>query len=202
MPYKGWALDIDNFHTQSYNFLDHGNVNYVYQDNVVTTNIFLPLTTQYALIEGWELTLRSPRLWHRGEMHLAYSNQVADFMGAITGGLTNFAVQVGYAPLDHDQRNTLNVGYDVTLPWRSTFSGNVYYGSGFTNGNPPPDYLPGHTTVDFTLAKSFGERFSVSANALNVTNSHLLMDNSFTFGGVHFNDPREIYGEFRYHFHY
>ncbi len=86
IPYKGWTADIDTFRTRSYNFLDHGNVNYVLNDQVFSTNIYLPLTTQDALIRGWELTLRSPRLWHRGQLHLAYSNQVADFMGAITGG--------------------------------------------------------------------------------------------------------------------
>jgi len=100
IPYKGWALDIDTFHTQSHNFLDHGNVNYDFGGNPVSTNIFFPLTTQDALIRGWELTLRSPHLWHRAQAHLAYSNQIAEFRGAVTGGLTNFAIQVGYAPLD------------------------------------------------------------------------------------------------------
>ena len=27
-------------------------------------------------------------------------------------------------------------------------------------------------------------------------------DNSLTFGGMHFNSPREVYGEVRYRFHY
>lgn len=202
IPYKGWAVDIDTFHTQSHNFLDHGNVNYDFAGNVVTTNIFLPLTTQDALIRGVELTLRSPRLWRMARVHLAYSNQIAEFRGAITGGLTNFAVHVGYAPLDHDQRNTLNTGFDLTLPWQMFASGNIYYGSGFTNGAPPPDYLPGHTTVDLSLGKAFSERFSASVNALNIANSHLLIDNSNTFGGFHFNNPREVYAELRYRFHY
>lgn len=202
MPYKGWSMDIDNFRTRSHNFLDHGNVNYDFAGNVVSTNIFFPLTTEDALIRGWELTLRSPRLWRRGQMHLAYSNQIAEFRGAITGGLTNFSFQDDYAPLDHDQRNTLNVGFDVTLPWSAFFSGNVYYGSGFHNGAPPPDYLPGHTTVDLSVGKSLGERLSASVNGLNITNSHLLIDNSNTFGGFHFNNPREVYGEIRYRFRY
>jgi hypothetical protein len=202
IPYKGWAADVDTFHTRSHNFLDHGNVNYDFEGSVVTTNIFLPLTTEDALIRGWELTLRSPQLWRRAKVHLAYSNQIAEFRGAITGGLTDFSFQPDYAPLDHDQRNTLNTGFDITLPWRAFLSGNVYYGSGFTNGEPPPDYLPGHTTVDLSAGKSFGERFSVSVSGLNITNSHLLIDNSNTFGGLHFNNPREVYGEFRYRFHY
>ena len=202
MPYKGWTMDIDTFRTRSHNFLDHGNVNYDFQGNVVSTNIFFPLTTQDALIRGWEMTLRSPRLWRRGQVHLAYSNQIGEFRGAITGGLTNFSFQPDYSPLDHDQRNTLNVGFDTTLPWRAFFSGNIYYGSGFHNGQAPPDYLPAHTTVDLSVGRSFGERFSASVTALNVTNSHLLIDNSNTFGGFHFNNPRQIYGEVRYRFHY
>jgi hypothetical protein len=202
IPYKGWALDIDTFHTRSLNFLDHGNANYDFNGNVVSTNIFFPLTTENALIRGWELTLRSPRLWRRGKMHLAYSNQIAEFKGTITGGLTNFSLQPDYAPLDHDQRNTLNIGFELTLPGGAFASGNVYYGSGFHNGAAPPDYLPGHTTVDLSVGKSLGESLSASINALNITNSHLLIDNSNTFGGFHFNNPREVYAEVRYRFHY
>ena len=202
IPYKAWAVDIDTFHTRSHNFLDHGNVNYGFAGNVVSTNIFFPLTTQDALIRGWELTLRSPRLWQRGQVHLAYSNQIAEFKGAVTGGLSNFSFQPDYSPLDHDQRNTLNAGFDVTLPRRAFLSGNVYYGSGFHNGAAPPDYLPGHTTVDLAAGELLGEHLSVSVNALNVTNRHLLIDNSNTFGGFHFNNPRQVYGEVRYRFHY
>lgn len=199
IPYRGWALDVDTFKTRARNFFDHNNVG--------ESDIFFPLTIDGALIRGWELTLRSPRLWSRGQVHLAYSNQVAEGRGAITGGLTNFSPPAGYFPLDHDQRNTLSFGFDATLPWRSFVSSNVFYGSGFTNGafNPPivnNRYLPGHTTVDLSLGKSFGESYTVSVTALNVANRHLLIDNSFTFGGFHYNDPREIYCEFRWRFHY
>jgi TonB-dependent Receptor Plug Domain len=86
IPYRGWTMDLDTFRTRSHNFLDHGNVNYDFEGNVVSTNIFFPLTTQDALIRGWELTLQSPRLWGRGQVHLAYSNQIGEFRGAITGG--------------------------------------------------------------------------------------------------------------------
>src|SRR5208282_4349899 len=117
----------------------------------------------------------------RGQMHLSYSNQIAEGGGAITGGLDNVAVcapGVYLCPLDHDQRNTLNVGGDVNLPWRSYASTNVYYGSGFTNGlygvsgalDSGQPYLPQHTTFDLSLGKDFGERFSATLNALNVTN--------------------------------
>jgi hypothetical protein len=62
--------------------------------------------------------------------------------------------------------------------------------------------LPGHTTVNVSVGKSFGEKMSLAVTALNVANSHLLIDNSLTFGGVHFNNPREVYAELRYRFHY
>jgi TonB dependent receptor/Carboxypeptidase regulatory-like domain/TonB-dependent Receptor Plug Domain len=206
IPFRGWSLDADNFQTRANNFFDHNNVG--------ESNIFIPVTIDGALIRGWELTVRSPRIWNRGQFHLAYSNQVANARGAITGGLICFPpgdpscqVPPGYSPLDHDQRNTLNFGFNATLPWQSFASTNVYYGSGFTNGefNPPlvtNQYLPQHTTFDLSVGKHFGERFTASVTALNVANRHLLIDNSLTFGGFHYNDPREIYGEFRWRFHY
>jgi hypothetical protein len=110
--------------------------------------------------------------------------------------------------VDHDQRNTLNVGFNASLPWKAFASTNIYYGSGFTNGSPdsqyPGNYLPSHVNVDVSLGKSFGEagKYKVSLTALNVTNRRVLLDNSLTFGGFHFDDPREIYVEFRWRFHY
>jgi outer membrane receptor protein involved in Fe transport len=193
IPIQGWTLDADNFKTRATNFFDHNNVG--------NSNIFFPLSIQGAVIQGWELTLRSPKIAHHAQIHLAYSNQVASARGPISGGLTDFAPPSGFFPLDHDQRNTLNVGADVSLPWRSFAAGNVSYGSGLTD-NDGPAHLAGHTTLDLSLGKSFGERFSVSVNGLNLTNRHLLIDNSLTFGGTHWNNPREIYVELRYRFHY
>ena len=198
IPFRGWILDADNFRTNVVNFFDHNNIG--------ESNLFFPITIGRAVIRGWELTLRSPRIAHRAQMHLAYSNQIAEGGGAITGGLTNFSLPAGLSPLDHDQRNTLNLGGDLTLPWRAHASTNVYYGSGFHNafsGQPyPGNYLPQHTTFDLSLSKEFGERFSASLNALNVANRRVELDNSVTFGGFHWNDPREIYVELRYRFHY
>jgi hypothetical protein len=198
IPYRGWILDADNFKTNVQNFLDHNNIG--------ASSIFFPLTVSQAVIRGWELTLRSPRFAHRGQLHLAYSNQIAEGSGTITGGLTDFSFSPGLSPLDHDQRNTLNVGGDVSLPWRAYASTNVYYGSGFSNAFPgqpyPGDYLPQHTTFDLSLGKDFGERFSASVTALNVANHRVEYDNSLTFGGFHWNNPRELYLELRYRFHY
>jgi hypothetical protein len=194
IPYRGWSLDADTFRTHVRNFFDHNPIG--------NSNAFFPITIDGALIRGWELTVRSPRLWRRGQAHLTYSNQIALGNGAISGGLTDFTPPAGFFLLDHDQRNTLNVGFDVNLPWRAYMSTNVYYGSGFTNGAPPPSHLPGHTTFDISLGKAFGESFSASVTALNVANRHLLLDNSLTFGGFHYNNPREIFAEIRYRFHY
>jgi hypothetical protein len=41
----------------------------------------------------------------------------------------------GFAPVDHDQRKTLNLGFNANLPWQSFPSMNMYYGSGFANGS-------------------------------------------------------------------
>ena len=76
----------------------------------------------------------------------------------------------------------------------------------FSNAFPdhpyPGGYLPGHTTFDLSLGKDFGERISASLNALNVANRRVELDNSQTFGGFHWNNPREIFVELRYRFHY
>jgi outer membrane cobalamin receptor len=197
IPLRGWVVDADTFRTNASNFFDHNNIG--------ESNLFFPLTIERALIRGWELTLRSPRIAHRVQLHLAYSNQVARAGGNINGGLTDFSY-LPWGPLDHDQRNTLNLGGDVTLPWRAYASTNIYYGSGFTNafpGNPYPGaYLPQHTTFDLTLGKDFTDNFSASVNAMNVANRRVELDNSVTFGGFHWNAPREIYIELRYRFHY
>jgi outer membrane receptor protein involved in Fe transport len=100
----------------------------------------------------------------------------------------------------------LNLGFNGSLPWHAYASTNVYYGSGFTNGIPdaqyPGQYLPQHTTFDLSLSKSFREQYTVSVTALNVANRRVELDNSLTFGGFHYNDPRQIYAEFRYRFHF
>ena len=205
IPFRGWLLDADTFQTRINNFLDHSNIG--------NSSIYYPVTVDGALVRAWELTLRSPRLWRLGHAHLAYSNQIAQQRGNITGGLVCAPVGdpacdkgFAYTPVDHDQRNTLSVGMDATLPFRATASANIACGSGFHNGNPDPgtpypnDYLPGNAVVDLSLGRTFHESFTASVTATNVANRRVLLDNSLTFGGFHYNQPRQIYGELRYRF--
>jgi outer membrane cobalamin receptor len=197
IPWKGWILDADTFRTRAANFFDH--------NSFQNSDIFFPITIEGARINAWELTLRSPRIRNRGQVYVTYSNQLALGCGGINGGLTNFSFGGGCGFLDHDQRNTLHAGGNFSLPWHSNASTDVYYASGFTNGGAQPGeptHLPGHTTFDLTLSKSFGERFSLSVNSLNVANRRVLLDNSFTFGGTHYLNPREIFVQMRYRFHY
>jgi hypothetical protein len=202
IPFRGWLLDADTFKTRINNFLDHSNIG--------DSSIYFPVTIDGALVRAWELTLRSPRLWRFGQAHLAYSNQIAAQRGNITGGLictpiASLQCDAGFAytPVDHDQRNTLNLGFNATLPRHITASTNIYYGSGFTNGTPDPNpYLPQHTTFDLSIGKAFSENLTASITATNVSNRRVLLDNSLTFGGFHTNDPREIFAELRYRFKY
>jgi outer membrane receptor for ferrienterochelin and colicin len=193
IPWRGWTLDVNQFQTHARNFFDHNALG--------NSNIFFPLTIDGARIRGWEVTLESPSILRRGRVHVAYSHQIAEGFGAVNGGLTDFSPPAGYFLLDHDQRNTLNAGGSAALPAGLRASANVYYGSGFTD-NGGPAHLPAHTTVDLTIAKSIGEAWSVAVTALNAGNRRFLLDNSQTFGGTHYADPRQVFAEVRYRFHY
>jgi outer membrane receptor protein involved in Fe transport len=201
-------VDADTFVTRANNYLDHANVG--------ESNIYFPIAVDGALIQAWELAIRSPELAHLGRFHLAYSNQVAKQRGNVIGGFTcsnpgdpECNLGPDYVPLDHDQRDTLNVGFSTNLPFGTWFATNVYYGSGFTNGlagsNVGPyngAYLPAHTTFDVSMGRSLGERWKFSGSVVNVTNHRVLMDNSVTLGGFHYNDPRMFMAELRYRFHF
>jgi outer membrane receptor protein involved in Fe transport len=192
IPVQGWYLNFDHFRTNAQNFLDH--------DEIGNSDIFLPLTDLAALIQGNEVILRSPEIFSRARVHIAYSNQVAQGLGPTTGGLIEL-VPTSYFYLDHDQRNTLSIVVTSALPRRAWATATVEYGSGFLNGDGP-EHLPPHTTVGFSLGKSFGEDWSLDFNALNAGNARYLLDTSNTFGGTHYANPREVYGEIRYRFRF
>jgi len=197
IPFRGSTLDFTNFQTHALNFFDH--------DVLANSNIFFPLTIERARIHGWEATARSPRIAGLIDLYLSYSNQSVEGAGVITGGLLSNPGQLcdggGFCYLDHDQRNTLSAGFRASLPWRAFASGNLGYGSGFLDGGGP-QHLPSHTEFSFSLGKSFGESLRVSFTAQNASDSRYLIDNSNTFGGTHWNYPRQFAGEVRYRFHY
>ena len=214
IPYKGWMLNIDTFKNRVNNYLDHSNLG--------ESNMYFPIAVDGALVRAWEMTLHSPELWNRGRFYVTYSNQIAEQRGNIIGGFTcniptDPACDLGpqYIPVDHDQRDTLNTGFTAKLPADTWFATNVYYGSGFTNGLACSDpaacpnngpyygpYLPAHTTFDSSVGHAFGERWKLSVTAVNVTNHRVLLDNSITVGGFHWNDPRMLAAEMRYRFHF
>jgi hypothetical protein len=196
IPVRGWTIAADYFVTESSNFFDHNPLG--------ESDIYLPITDQGALIEGRELTVRSPAFWRYGQVHLAYSNQTAECFGSITGGLVVPGTACGSPPigLDHDQRNTLNAGYNGKLPLGFFVGSNLSVNSGLSNGFAPPTHLTSYTVLDLSAGRNISSDLSVSITTLNLANKHLLTDNSLTFGGVHWNDPFQIYAELRYKFHY
>ncbi len=194
IPVRGWVFDTDVFRTNARNFFDH--------DVLGDSNLFLPLTIASARIYGIETTMHTPRAARRWQGFLTYSHQFVQGRGGVTGGLTDFSPpKMGFYFLDHDQRDTMTIGGSASLPWHVQLSGSVEYGSGFLNGDGP-DHLPAHATVDFTLTKSFGERFSLGVTAVNIGDKRYLLDNNNIFGGTHYNDPRSIYASLRWRFHY
>ena len=136
--------------------------------------------------------------------YLSYAHARAEAAGAISGGLTDFSPPgSGYFLLDHYQTQTLHAGFHWSFPGRVTAGGDASYGSGFTDGSAAiPAHLPGHTTFDLSLSKDLGERLNLSVTALNLANRRFLLDNSETFGGTHYAEPRQIYVQLRYRFHW
>jgi len=193
MPFGGWDIDLAAFRNHARNFFDH--------DALGDTNIFLPLTIDRAFIRGAELMVKSPLIASRARLHVAFSHQIAEGEGAVTGGLTDFEPpDEGRFFLDHDQRNTLSVGGSVELPGRAWISGNFAYGSGFLEEDGPA-HLPSHTTFDLSAGVPFGS-WTAKLTALNVANRRYLLDDSNTFGGTHWNLPRQFIGQIEYRFRY
>jgi outer membrane receptor protein involved in Fe transport len=196
IPVRGWALEVNNYHQRARNYFDHNAIG--------NSNVFFPVTIAGARLYGWEVSIRSPQIFKRGEVYLSYAYAHAEAAGAVTGGLTDFSPPTsGYFQLDHDQRHTLHAGFNFSLPRGVTTGGNLYYGSGFTDGTSDvPAHLPEHTTFDLSIGKALAENLTVSVTALNLTNRRFLLDNSPTFGGTHYADPRQIYVQLRYRFHF
>jgi len=193
IPMSGWTVETNVFRTHAHNFFDH--------DALGNSNIFFPLTIAEARIQGWEATLRSAKLPANTHVSLNYSHQFAQGRGGVTGGLTDFEVPEdnSFFYLDHDQRNTVTANFSIDLPKRTFFSLSTAYGSGFLDGDGPA-HLADHTTFDAMIGKAIGEHLNVRLSALNITNHRYLIDQSNSFGGTHFNGPRQISAELRYRF--
>jgi outer membrane receptor protein involved in Fe transport len=196
VPFQAWTFDVSNFRTGARNFFDH--------DALGNSNLFFPLTLAHARIRGWEATATSAKIAGRAQVHAVYSHQYADWSGIVTGGLIGGDACDTLCFLDHDQRDTVNGGVDLALPWQSSVDFNVNYGSGFLNGDgfTTPSHLPQHTSFDLALAKSFGEKLMLRLTGLNLSNNHYMLDNSNTFGGTHFVNPRDISAQLTYRFRY
>jgi len=194
IPVRGWVLEFDQFRTAAHNFFDH--------DALGNSNLFIPLTIESVRIVGYEATVRSPKLFKKIDLHLAYSHQTIEGSGGVTGGLTDFAPPAeGFFFLDHDQRHTLSTGFTAVLPYKSWLSGNVSAGSGFLDGDGP-GHLPAYATVDLSVGHSFGENWSAKLTATNLADNRYFIDHSNSFGGSHVSDPRMVAVQVRYRFHY
>src|ERR1051326_1331491 len=194
IPVRGWVLEFDQVRTGAHNFFDH--------DALGNSNLFIPLTIESVRIVGYEATVRSPKLFKKIDLHLAYSHQSVEGSGGITGGLTDFAPPAeGFFFLDHDQRQTLSTGFTALLPHKSWLSGNVSAGSGFLDGDGP-GHLPAYATVDLSVGHSFGENWSAKVTATNLADNRYFIDRTNSFGGSHVSDPRMVAVQVRYKFHY
>ncbi|MGZ4829845.1 MAG: TonB-dependent receptor [Candidatus Angelobacter sp.] len=194
VPVRGWTLDFDHFRTGAHNFFDH--------DALGNSSLFIPLTIQDVRILGYEATVRSPKLFGKIDLHLAYSHQSVEGSGGITGGITSFAPPAaGFFFLDHDQRHTLSTGFTALLPYKSWLSGNVTAGSGFLDGDGP-GHLPSYATVDLAVGRSFGENWSAKLTATNLADKRYFIDRTNSFGGSHVSDPRMVSVQLHYKFHY
>ena len=193
VPIRGWAIAADYLHTAAQNFFDH--------DVIGNSNIFFPLTidTAHPRDRG-DGELAAPLPPRAGPSRLL--PPVREGKGAVTGGLTEFSPPEGYFFLDHDQRNTLSAGFTINLPSRSYVSANVSYGAQAFLTATARIICRAIRRSTFRPAKALARNWQVALQTVNVTNRHFLLDSANTFGGTHFAEPRQIYVELRYRFHY
>ena len=152
----------------------------------------LPLTIERALIRGWELTVRSPRLAHRAQVILPRTRWPT--RRRHSGGLTDFAADLcdipalecplrpGSRPAQYPQRWRRHL---FTLAFLRFYERLLRLGvhQCVSQQSVSRRKIARTSTFDASLGKDFGELFSASINALNVANRRIELDNSVTFGG-------------------
>ena len=214
IPYRGWMLDVDTFKNRVNNFLDHSNLG--------ESNMYFPIAVDGALVRAWEMTLHSPSLWRYGQFYVTYSNQIAEQRGNIIGGFTcsiptDPACDLGpdYTPArprpaQHAEHGihgepagahvvcnqcVLRVGIHewAGCAIRRCPDNGPYYGSVSAGA---------HDVRCRRWATRSASNWKLSATVINVTNHRVLLDNSITIGGFHWNDPRMIAVEARYRFQF
>ena len=165
------------------------------------SGIFVPLSDLGAIIEGTEVTVRSPRLFKVAQLRAAYSNSIGQGVGPITGGLFE-PLPPGNFLLDHDPAE-YRVGSFVSH-FAAQFLGLLRPTSTDPDSSREmaPDTCRRILTFDLSVGQSIGESWSFSLNATNLANYRYLQDTSNTFGGTHYNYPRVIYFQLRYRFHF
>jgi len=193
IPIGAWGLDLARFDTDARNFSDH--------DVLGNSNISLPLSIEKVHSRGSEAVIHSPLIASRGRFHLAYSNMIVQGIGAVTGGMTNFAPPANeWFFIDHDQRQTLTTGGEFGF-WKTAYvNANVVAGSGFLDADGP-QHLPKHAALDLAWGKTLTKDVSIAFTALNVTNTRYLLGRASSFAGTHYNDPRQFTVQLRYRFH-
>jgi outer membrane receptor protein involved in Fe transport len=193
IPVGGWGIDLARFNTDARNFSDH--------DVLGNSNIAFPLSIEKVHSRGSEVVIRSPLIARRAHLHAAYSNMIVQGIGAVTGGMTNFAPPAdAWFFIDHDQRQTLTTGGEVRF-WRDAYlNTNIIAGSGFLDGDGP-QHLPRHASLDMAFGKPVRENLSVTFAVLNMTNTRFLLGRASSFAGTHYNDPRQFTVQLRYRFH-
>jgi len=106
----------------------------------------------------------------------------------------------GLAPVDHDQRNTLNWGINSSLPCTATprecvlrFGIHQRTVWDAIRTYPGP-YLPSTTTVDLALARVSRRQVRRFRDRGQRGQSQVQLDNSLTFGGFHWNERGKFTG--------
>ena len=121
--------------------------------------------------------------------------------GPITGGLLEFA-PAGNFLLDHDQRNTVTSVLSLSSAGPRVGDAGVSVRLRLSEWRRPLAPAAALHLRPVDRQDDSARSVTVSASAVNIANTRYLLDTSNTFGGTHYINPRQIYGEVRYRFHF